>query len=289
MRFKRKEYWIFLIPAMVTFILFIFIPFVFGSLYSFTDWNGVSSDFNIVGISNYIKAFNDEVFTTALLKTIIFSGLTVIFTNIIGLAFAFIVTQKGKFTNFMRGAFFFPNLIGGIILGFIWQFVFTQVFVFIGDTVPALSPVFNNWLASPYGAFAALVVVTTWQLSGYVMLIYIAAINNMPEDILEAADIDGASEVVKFFKVKIPLLMSGFTVALFFTLSSTLKAFDLNLSLTDGGPFNSTTLATLDIYRTGFSQGDFGLAQSKAIIFLVIVATVSIFQVLTTKTKEIEY
>ncbi len=289
MRFKRKEYWIFILPALVTFTLFMLIPFVFGSLYSFTDWNGVSSEFNIVGLTNYTKALHDEVFIGALGKTVVFSLLTVVFTNIIGLAFAFIVTQKGKFTNFMRGAFFFPNLIGGIILGFIWQFVFTQVFVYIGDTVPALSPVFNNWLASPTGAFAALVIVTTWQLSGYVMLIYIAAINNMPEDVLEAADIDGASELVKFFKVKIPLLMSGFTVALFFTLSSTLKAFDLNLSLTDGGPFNSTTLATLDIYRTGFSSGDFGLAQSKAIIFLVIVAAVSIFQVLSTKKKEIEY
>lgn len=289
MKFKRKEYWLFLVPALVTFALFMFIPFIFGTLYSFTDWNGISSDFNIVGFSNYAKAFNDEVFVSALIKTLVFSGLTVISTNIIGLTFAFIVTQKGKFTNFMRGAFFFPNLIGGIILGFIWQFVFTQVFVYIGDTIPALSPIFNNWLSTPYGAFAAMVIVTTWQLSGYVMLIYIAAINNMPEDVLEAADIDGASSVVKFFKVKVPLLMSGFTVALFFTLSSTLKAFDLNLSLTDGGPFNSTTLATLDIYRTGFSSGDFGLAQSKAIIFLVIVATVSIFQVLSTKTKEIEY
>lgn len=289
MKFKRKEYWLFLLPALVTFILFMIIPFIIGTFYSFTDWNGVSSNFNFVGAGNYVKAVQDEVFTSAILKTILFSGLTVIFTNIIGLCFAFLVTQKGKFTNFMRGAFFFPNLIGGIILGFIWQFVFSQVFVYIGEAVPAVSPVFYNWLASPVGAFAAMVLVTTWQLSGYVMLIYIAAINNMPEDILEAADIDGASEMTKFFKVKIPLLMSGFTVALFFTLSSTLKVFDLNLSLTDGGPFNSTTLATLNIYRTGFSAGDFGLAQSKSIMFLVIVAVVTIFQVLSTKNKEIEY
>lgn len=289
MKFKRKEYWLFLLPALVTFILFMIIPFLIGTVYSFTDWNGVSSDCNIVGFANYADAIHDEVFVGAMIKTVVFSGLTVIFTNIIGLTFAFIVTQKGRFTNFMRGAFFFPNLIGGIILGFIWQFVFSQVFVYIGETVPTLAPIFNNWLASPVGAFAAMVFVTTWQLSGYVMLIYIAAINNMPEDVLEAADIDGAPEIIKFFKVKVPLLMSGFTVALFFTLSSTLKVFDLNLSLTDGGPFNSTTLATLNIYRTGFSAGDFGLAQAKSILFLLIVATVSILQVLSTKKKEVEY
>ena len=179
-----------------------------------------------------------------------------------------------------------PNLIGGILLGFTWQFIFVQVFEAVGET-------FNiswlqGWLTDQNTGFIGLLIVVTWQLSGYMMMIYIAQIQNIPDSVLEAAKIDGATGWKRLKSIIFPLMMPAFTIGLFLSISNSFKLFDQNLSLTGGGPVNSTQMLALNIYNTAFGENRFGLAQSKAVIFMIIVMAISIIQLTVTKKREVE-
>ncbi|OTN75815.1 hypothetical protein A5886_000891 [Enterococcus sp. 8G7_MSG3316] len=282
---RSKSFWLLLTPALIGLIVVLFIPLITGGYYSLTDWNGNTVG-SFIGLENYLRAFKDKAFIDSLLFTAKFSIYSVLLINIIALLLATLVTQKlGKWTTLFRTIFFMPNLIGGIILGFIWQFIFNKAFESIAE-VTGLT-FFEGWLNTPETGFWGLVILFVWQMSGYMMLIYISFLNNIPEEILEAADMDGANPFQIFFRIKLPMLMPAFTVTLFLTLSNAFKIYDQNLALTQGGPYNSTQMAAMNIYNEAFSMRKMGYAQSKAVIFLVIIVIISIVQISMTRRKEI--
>ena len=287
MRKPKWGFWVFLAPAMSSFILIQAIPTLMGIFYSFTDWNGIGSQKNFVGLQNYITTItNDPKFAHAFLFTFAFSVCAVISVNVVGFALAMLVTRKMKGANLMRGVFFLPNLIGGILLGFTWQFIFVQVFDALGKALHL--DFLQGWLSNTETGFIGLLIVVTWQLSGYMMIIYIAQIQNIPDSVIEASEIDGAAGFQKLKSIILPLMMPAFTIGLFLSISNSFKLFDQNISLTGGGPANSTQMMSLNIYNTAFSEGRFGMAQSKAVIFMLIVMTISVIQLSITKKREVE-
>lgn len=240
-----------------------------------------------MGLKNYIKVFTDDPqFSHAFWFTAAFAICAVISINVVGFGLAMLVTQKFKGANLMRGVFFMPNLIGGILLGFTWQFIFVQVFTTLGKSFNL--PFLMGWLSNTETGFIGLLIVETWQLSGCMMIIYIAQLQNIPDSVLEAASLDGATGFKKLKSIILPLMMPAFTIGLFLSISNTFKLFDQNVALTNGGPANSTQMISLNIYNTAFQEKNFGLAQSKAMIFLVVVAIISIVQLSITKSKEVE-
>lgn len=282
---KKKWFYLFIAPAVASLFFVVIVPLLYGFYYSFTDWNGIGAA-NFVGFQNYIEVFSDQNFKNALWFTTRFAVVSIILINIIGLSLALIVTQKFKGSNLLRTVFFMPNLIGGLILGFIWQFIFLRVFSSIGEMLGIES--LQIWLSTTTTGFWALVIVMCWQMSGYIMIIYIAYLQSVDESLLEAAGLDGASPWQCFWKIKFPMIMPGFTVSLFMTLSNAFKLYDQNLSLTGGGPFNSTRMVAMNIFNTAFSQNRMGYAQAQAVIFFIIIAIVSLTQVYITKKKEVE-
>lgn len=287
MRKPKWGFWVFLGPSLIAFILVQLIPAVMGISYSFTDWSGVGSSKNFIGIKNYLTAFtNDPKFAHAFAFTFAFAICAVVCINVVGFGLAMLVTQRFRGANLMRGIFFMPNLIGGILLGFTWQFIFVQVFSAVGKTLGA--PALLGWLSNTATGFVGLLIVVTWQLSGYMMIIYIAQIQNIPDSVLEAAALDGATGFTKLRRIILPLMMPAFTIGLFLSISNSFKLFDQNVALTNGGPANSTQMLALNIYSTAFSENNFGLAQSKAVIFMIVVVAISLIQLKITKSKEVE-
>ncbi len=284
---KKFVYWAFLTPALLAFVMTIVIPFIIGVYYSFTDWNGMKVT-EFVGLENYIEVLTDPSFRYALVLTIIFSILSVISINVVAFSLASMVTQKIRGVNFFRAAFFLPNLIGGLILGYIWQFIFNGVMYDVFSYSP---------LSNANSALLAIVFVLTWQYAGYIMMIYVTALLNIPEDVLEAAKIDGANKVNQLIHIKLPMLASAFTITLFLTLVNSFKQFDVIFSLTNGGPsrelasgavVNSTNTLAVDIYQRAFQLKDMQVAQAEAVIFFILLTVLSLIQVRFTKNKEVE-
>ena len=287
MKKSKKGFFLFMAPALVAFTLVQLIPTVMGIGYSFTDWNGISKAKHFVGVQNYITILTSDLsFRNAFIFTFLFSVCAVIAVNLIGFALAILVTQRVKGVNLLRGIFFMPNLIGGILLGFTWQFIFVQVFEAIGKKLDILW--LRGWLTDQRTGFLGLLIVVTWQLSGYMMMIYIAQLQNIPEDVLEAAELDNAVGWNRMRYIILPLMMPAFTIGLFLSISNAFKLFDQNLSLTGGGPVNSTQMLALNIYTTAFGENRFGLAQAKAVIFMIVVMAISVIQLSITKRREVE-
>jgi len=290
MQSKNNKGWylLFTAPLLLIFITVVVIPFIIGIYYSFFKWDGIAANPKVfVGFDNFIKLFGDTRFLESTWKTTLFTILAVISVNIVGLVFALLVTSKLRTSNAARTMVFMPYLIGGLILGYIWQFVFLDVFTLIGE-VTGLENVFFNWLIDMDFALYALVFVFTWQMAGYIMIIYIAGIQSIPNDVMEASMIDGASWWQRLKNITFPLLMPAFTISLFLTLSSAFKIYDVNLSLTGGGPANSTEMFAMNIYNEIFGYGNYGYGQAKAIIFFFIVAGITLTQVYITKKREVE-
>lgn len=279
---------IFVGPSTIFFLIIIVVPFLLGLYYSFTDWNGVSGDVTWVGFDNFKQIItNDPDFGKAFWFTVRFTVIGIIVTNVLGFFLACFLTKPLKSRNVLRTIFFMPNVIGGLLLGFIWQFIFVKGFSALGS---ATGWHFFNlpWLGDETTAFWGIVIVFVWQTAGYLMVIYISSINNIPKDILEAAEIDGASKLQILKSVIVPLVMPAVTVCLFLAISWSFKMFDLNLSLTKGGPFRSTESVALNIYNEAFQNNRYGLGTAKAIIFFVVVAIITSLQVKITKSKEVE-
>lgn len=286
MKYQNKTwFYLFCAPVVIALIAVVVAPFIFGFYYSFSDWNGVS-EASVVGFKNYATLFSDSGFWSSIWFTVKFAVVAIILINVIGLGLALLVTSKFKGSNLLRTIFFMPNLIGGLILGFIWQFIFINAFSAVGSSLGLDG--LKTWLSTTQTGFWALVIVMCWQMSGYIMVIYISYIQGVDESLLEAADLDGATAWQKFWNVKFPLIMPGFTVSLFMTLSNCFKLYDQNLSLTGGGPYNSTQMVAMNIYNTAFVENKMGYAQAKAIIFFLFVAIISLTQVYVTKRKEVE-
>jgi raffinose/stachyose/melibiose transport system permease protein len=283
---NNLSYWAFVGPSVFAFTLVIFIPLILGIYYSFTDWNGISSQINFVGFENYIKAFSDEGFRSSFFFTTKFTIAAVIVINIIGFGLALLVTRESRISNLLRTVFFMPNLIGGLILGFIWQFIFVNVFNGLGQALG--QEWMMGWLSNEITGFWGMVIIVSWQMAGYVMVVYVAGLQNVPPELNEAAKIDGANWWQRLRNITIPMVKPAFTISLFLTLSNSFKLFDQNLALTNGGPGNATQMLALNIYQTAFTLNKINLAQAKAVIFFVIVAVIGLVQVYLTKKDEVE-
>lgn len=276
-------------PAFLFFLIVVLIPFLLGTVYSFSAWNGISTNITWVGFDNFHKIFtNDSQFLDSFVFTTKFTVAAVLFTNLIGFLFALALTSQIKTRNLLRTAFFLPNVIGGLILGFIWQFIFIRGFPAIGDFT-GFSIFKLPWLGDASTAFWGLVIVFAWQISGYIMVVYIAALQSIDFSLLEAAKIDGANKLQILFRIIFPLVVPAFTVCTFLTLSWAFKIFDLNLALTNGGPYDSSQSIALNIYLEAFQFNRYGLGTAKALVFFVIVAAISIMQVYLMKRKEVQY
>jgi len=278
---------VFMGPAVLVYLAVLLIPFLLGLYYSMTDWNGASASYSWVGFDNYRSALFDPDFIRSFWFTIRLTLAIALLMNVIGFGLAFLLTKKLRFRNLWRAVFFVPNVLGGLILGFLWNFIFTKCFEAIGEatnwhlfTIP--------WLGNENTAFWSLVIVSVWHGLGYVMIIYIAGLAGVPAEIREAAQIDGAAGWTLLIQVTFPLIMASITVCLFWTISSTLRIFDLNYSLTSGGPFGSTESVAMNIYYEAFRDNHFGLGSAKAVIFFAVVVVITAAQVLLTKRKEVE-
>lgn len=284
---KLAVFFTFAFIPLLAFALVVLIPFLFGIFVTFTNWTGTNSSVQFMGLENYIQAFTDPAFWSSMGLTMKYVVCVLVLTNALALAMALLVTSGFRGQNVFRGAFFTPNLIGGVILGFIWQFVFSRVMVSIGKTMD-IDLLKTSWLGDPDKAMWALIIVGVWQLSGYMMLIYIAGLTGVPQNVVQAARIDGATEWQILRKIKLPLMVPAITISLFLTLQKTFMTFDTNLTLTKGGPYNSTELVAMHIYNEAFKLRNYGPGQAKAIMFFVIVAVIALAQVIITKRKEVE-
>lgn len=284
---RVKDFGIFALPGMFCFFAVVIVPFVYGVYLTFTDWNGVSQTKNFIGLQNFTGVIRDKQFWSSLLLTFRYVILVVILVNVIAFAIAYLLTRGIKGQNFFRAGFFTPNLIGGIVLGYIWQFVFSRVFVGIGEST-GWKLFETSWLSDPNKAFAALILVSVWQLSGYMILIYVAGFMGLSEDVMEAASIDGASGWAKLKNIILPLMMSSITICLFLTLSRAFMVYDVNLALTSGGPYGTTEMAAMHVYEKAFTSRQFGIGQAEALILFIVVACISGLQVYLTKKQEVE-
>ncbi len=278
---KTVKRWfpVFVLPTLIAFLIAFVIPFVLGVVLSFTEFRTVA-DAKFVGLENYIRAFSDDtLFLDSLWFTVKFAVVSVIGINVIAFILALLFTRDLPGTNFFRTVFFMPNLIGGIVLGYIWQVIINGVLYRYGYSITS-NPTYGFW---------GLVILMHWQLIGYMMIIYIAGIQNIPSDIMEAARVDGAGAFTVLTKITIPSVMPSVTICLFLTITNSFKLFDQNLALTAGAPGDRTQMVALDIYNTFYSRTGFeGVGQAKAVIFFIIVAVISLAQLYITRRKEVE-
>ncbi len=275
-------------PVLLAFAIIVIIPFFTGIYYAFTDWNGVTGAVKWVGLDNFKYLFTeDKQFQQSFLLTTKYTVVSIILTNGIGFGLALLVTQMLKSRNILRTVFFMPNMVGGLLLGFIWQFIFVKGFASLGQLTGI--PFFElAWLGDARTAFWGIVIVSVWQGAGYIMIIYIAALQNVPQELIEAAKIDGANRWQILRKITIPLVAPAVTICLFLTTASSFKIFDANLSLTNGGPFKSTEMLALNIYTEAFVNNRYGIGEAKALIFFLVVAAITVLQVTISKKREVE-
>ena len=279
---------LFLFPLIFAFAVTVLIPFACGIFYSLTDWNGIKFN-NFVGLGNYITMFKSKDYVYSFVVTFIFTVINMLSVNLVAFGLALLCTSKVKGRNLYRAAYFLPNLIGGIVLGYVWQFIFNKVFTsVIAGSV--------SMLTDPNLAIAAILNVSTWQYAGYIMMIYVTGLQSVPKDVLEASNVDGANQIMTLLKIKVPMIANTFTVCIFLTLVNSFKQFDLNLAITNGAPsrilggkpVQSTEFLALNIYNTAIGKNQYALGQTKAVVFFIILAVVSLTQVTISKKKEVE-
>ena len=269
---------IFVFPTFFAFILGFIVPFIMGIWLSFCKFTTVT-DAKFVGISNYIEAFKDTIFRHSFWYTCLFAVVSLVVINLFAFALAMALTQQMKGTNIFRTVFFMPNLIGGIVLGYIWQLIFNGILARY-ETALGL----NEW----YG-FWGLIILVSWQQIGYMMIIYIAGLQSIPGDVLEAAQIDGATRIQRLFRVTIPMMMPSITICMFLSITNGFKLFDQNLSLTAGEPAKMSEMMALNIFNTFYGRtGWEGVGQAKAVIFFIIVVAIGMIQLRATRTKEVQ-
>ncbi|MCI8931553.1 MAG: sugar ABC transporter permease [Lachnospiraceae bacterium] len=274
-------------PAAICFVLVMLIPFIYGMYLTLTDWNGISAEKVFVGVENYKAIFRDGPFWHSLVLTVAYSAVSVILINFMAFVLAYLVTSGVKGQNFFRAGFFTPNLIGGLVLGYIWQFIFARAMVTAGQNLN-ICFLSSSWLSDPVKAMAALVIVSVWQNSGFMMLIYIAGLTSVPKELTEAGVIDGCGKKQLLCHVILPQMVSSFVICLFLSITRCFMTYDLNLSLTDGGPFGSTQMASMYVYQKAFVSKNYGLGQTEAVMLFLVCAAVSIIQVLIGKRNEVE-
>ena len=293
MKEKKKRqvhtasFWMFILPALFLYALFMLVPLLGTVLYSLTNWDGISVIYEFVGIKNYIRLFtNDSAFRSSMAVSFRFVALYTILVNCIALALAVLLDRVNKkLKSFIRSVIFMPNVISLIMVSFIWQFMFTKVYSELaGDGFfPDIT-----WFSNSATAMVTILITLIWQSVGYFMVIYVAGLQNVPNDLIEAAQIDGASPLKTLFSVKIPMVMPSVTICMFLTLTNSFKMFDQNLALTAGAPERETEMIALNIYNTFYGRvGWQGVGQAKAVIFFVIVGILAFLQLKITSSKEV--
>ena len=274
---KRKlTEFLFLLPTLLAVVLVIIIPFILGIYYSFTDWQGTGAVSKMVGFENYAAIFQDAGFLHSFLVTLLFTVLNIITVNVVAFVISLLVTSEIRGRNLYRAGFFVPNLIGGIVLGLVWQFIFSNILPSIGTALgwDALS---KSLISNKDTVMFTMVTVNTWQYAGYIMLIYVAAIQGISKSVMEAAEVDGAKYWTRVTRIQIPLMANAFTISLFLTLTNSFKMYDVNVALTNGGPtavfmrkpVQASELLALNIYQTAFKYNNMAQGQAKAVIFFV--------------------
>jgi len=290
-------FFLFLFPSVFAFVMVIVIPFIMGIYYSFTDWNAISGTaVKWVGLKNYFAVLKDITFLHSFMVTVAYAVMNIIVLNVCAFFMALLVTSNLKFKGLYRAGFFLPNLIGGLILGYIWQFIFNNAIPSLGDAIGFVWLKENLFLANRYLALLAIVIVGTWQYAGYIMMIYVASIQGIPDSLIEAAGLDGVNYFQRLRHIIFPLVAPAFTVSMFLALVNSFKQFDVNFALTAGGPsgmFMDKAIMTneflaLNIYQTAFSYRQLAQGQAKAIVFFIVLAAISLIQVRANKKREIE-
>lgn len=281
-----KKFTQFAFIPLAIFTIVLIVPFINGVYYTFTDWDGFEAT-KLVGFDNYVKSFQDPTFWATLRFTALFVIVSMIIVNAVAFGLALIVTSKLRSRNILRTFFFIPNLIGGVVLGVIWQFIFNSALTSLA-TKYEWEIFKESWLNDTNKAFWALIIVTVWQSSGYMMIVYITGLISIEQDVLEASQIDGASPLRTLLNIKIPLMAQAFTIALFLTLRGGFMAYDVNLALTGGGPFRETELISMHIFQDAFANGNFGTGQSKAVVMFIVVALAALVQVTVSKRYEVQ-
>lgn len=265
-------------PTLVSFLIGFIVPFILGVWLSFCDFTTVT-DAQFTGIENYLRAVQDTIFQHAFWYTALFAIVSLLVINVIAFALALALTQKMRGTNLFRTVFFMPNLIGGIVLGYIWQLIFNGILAQYSQAINL-----NEW----YG-FAGLVILVSWQQIGYMMIVYIAGLQSIPTDVLEAAEVDGAGPWERLKSVIIPMMMPSITICTFLSITNGFKLFDQNLSLTAGEPSKLSELLALNIYNTFYGRtGWEGVGQAKAVIFCLVVVAIGLIQLRVTRSKEVQ-
>jgi raffinose/stachyose/melibiose transport system permease protein len=293
---KRKlTEFLFLLPTLLAFVLVIIIPFILGIYYSFTDWQGTGAVSQMVGFENYKGIFQEAGFLHSFLVTLLFTVLNIITVNVVAFVISLLVTSEIRGRNIYRAGFFVPNLIGGIVLGLVWQFIFSNILPSIGVSL-GWEGLSKSLISNKDTVMFTMVTVNTWQYAGYIMLIYVASIQGISKSVLEAAEVDGAKYWTRITKIQIPLMANAFTISLFLTLTNSFKMYDVNVALTNGGPttvfmmkpVQASELLALNIYQTAFKYNNMAQGQAKAVVFFVVLTIFSIIQVSYNKSKEVE-
>ncbi|MDR0584580.1 MAG: sugar ABC transporter permease [Treponema sp.] len=294
MHLKKKDFYslgvfaLFILPAFGAILLSVEIPFIMSVIYSFTKWNGIDRVPVFIGLENYFELLTEDPnMMYAMVFTLEQTVLRVILTNVIALLLAVFLDGEIRGKNALRAAFYIPNIISLIVIGYIWFFIFSRGFTSFYQYIK-FPPFMLSWLGDAKMAFISVLIVSIWQSIGFYMVIYIAGLQVVPRDMIEAAMIDGAGGIARFFRITIPLIMPSITVAVFHSVSNSLKSFDVIFSLTNGGPGHSTTSIALDIYKTAFVTSRFGYGTAKSVILFLLILVFTFFQVKFFKAREIE-
>ena len=272
---------IFILPTFLAFVIGFIVPFIEGLYLSFCKFTTVDNA-TWVGLTNYIAAIKDTSFTDSFKFSVMFSVVSILTINVLAFGLALLLTQNLRGTNIFRTVFFMPNLIGGIVLGYIWQFLINCVLSLTAQPLLALNSKAGYW---------GMIILMCWQQIGYMMIIYIAGLQNVPDSLIEAAKIDGATNLQTLIKIKVPMVMSSITICVFLTLTNSFKLFDQNLALTGGDPNHTTEMLALNIYQTFYARSGMqwkGYGQAKAVIFCLIVIVISFAQLRATRSKEVQ-
>lgn len=279
----------FVAPAFILYVIFLLIPTLGGMYYSFTDWNGLNRNYNFVGFANFLEALREDPdFVNSLLFTSKYVIFIVFLQNILALGLAVLIESRSKSKGFFRTIFFMPNMISHIISAFIWTFVFTQVLPQIAENT--IFTFFDQeWIGNPRISFYSIIIVSLWNGVGYMMIIYLAALQGVPQSLKEAAIIDGANPLQTFRNITLPMITHAVTICFFLTLNGAFKVFETVFGLTGGGPGRSTQVITMNIYQEAFSNNfRYGYASAKSVILFVIILIFTFIQISVMKKREVE-
>ncbi|WP_341282408.1 sugar ABC transporter permease [Paenibacillus sp. FSL H8-0537] len=279
----------FVAPAFILYAIFLLIPTLGGMYYSFTDWNGLNTNYQFIGLENFVEALKDDPdFVHSLLFTLKYVLYMLVLQNVIALLLAVLIESRSKSKGFFRTIFFMPNMISIIISAFMWTFVFTQVLPQLAEKT-MFTFLDQSWVGDPKFSFYAILIISLWNGVGYMMIIYLAGLQGVPQSLMEAAIIDGANPLQRFMKVTLPMITHAITICFFLTLNGAFKVFEVVYGFTGGGPGRSTQVITMNIYEEAFSNNfRYGYASAKSVILFIIVLIFTLIQIAVMKRKEVE-